>query len=94
MPADVECLHAIFHGDVQGVGFRYTTRRIASTFPELTGMVRNLSDGTVELIAEGSRQDLDALLTAISAKMQSYITTIETTYISSCRRFSAFQIGF
>ena len=40
-----------FSGQVQGVGFRYTVMRIASTL-EVTGHVRNLPDGRVQLIAE------------------------------------------
>ena len=53
MPADQECRRIIFHGRVQGVGFRYTTHRIARGFP-VTGFVRNLTDGTVELVACGT----------------------------------------
>ena len=41
-----------FSGHVQGVGFRYTTRSVASRFA-VTGYVRNLPDGRVELVAEG-----------------------------------------
>ncbi|MBL8829940.1 MAG: acylphosphatase, partial [Planctomycetaceae bacterium] len=42
----------LFHGRVQGVGFRVTTRSIAQRFA-VTGWVRNLPDGSVELLAEG-----------------------------------------
>ena len=38
----------IFTGRVQGVGFRYTTKQIALGF-DVSGTVKNLSDGTVEL---------------------------------------------
>lgn len=57
-------MHAYVEGRVQGVGFRYFVRQQASTLP-LSGWVRNLSDGRVELLAEGNRSDLEALLARI-----------------------------
>ncbi len=52
----------IYSGRVQGVGFRYTTKQIASGF-EITGSVRNLPDGRVELQAMSADADeLDAFL--------------------------------
>jgi len=53
-----------YSGSVQGVGFRYTTKTVAAGF-EVTGMVRNLPDGRVELIAEGTRAELEAFRAAI-----------------------------
>jgi acylphosphatase len=46
------------------VGFRYTTRRVAEGF-DVTGLVRNLLDGRVEVIAEGEREELSAFRQAI-----------------------------
>ena len=57
----MERLHAVIHGDVQGVGFRYFVTRQAQA-RGLSGWVRNRSDGAVELVAEGERSDLDELL--------------------------------
>jgi len=54
----------LYSGQVQGVGFRYTARSVASGF-EVVGTVRNLSDGRVELIAEGMKSELDAFRQAI-----------------------------
>lgn len=54
-------LHATVEGRVQGVGFRYYVRQSTAGL-SVTGWVRNLSDGRVELVAEGSRSDLDTLL--------------------------------
>lgn len=59
-----ERLHAWIEGQVQGVGFRYFVREIAATFP-VTGWVRNLHDGRVELVAEGERGDLEKLIAAV-----------------------------
>ncbi len=53
--------HAIVHGRVQGVSFRYHTRATASTMG-LSGWVRNLPDGTVEVLAQGDERDLRDLL--------------------------------
>jgi acylphosphatase len=57
-------LKVIYSGRVQGVGFRYTTKMTARGF-DVTGTVRNRSDGTVELIAEGERSELEAFRDAI-----------------------------
>ena len=54
----------LYSGRVQGVGFRYTSKRLVMGF-ELTGSVRNLPDGRVELIAEGEKDELDAFRLAI-----------------------------
>ena len=56
----VERLHAVVHGDVQGVGFRYFLMREGQRLG-LRGWVRNRDDGTVEFVAEGSRADLERL---------------------------------
>ncbi|RLC66866.1 MAG: acylphosphatase [Chloroflexi bacterium] len=55
-------LHAVVHGLVQGVNFRYYTIRTAQRLG-LTGWVANRRDGTVETVAEGPRQALEELLT-------------------------------
>jgi acylphosphatase len=57
-------LRVVFSGHVQGVGFRYTAQHYAHQFP-VTGYVRNLVDGSVELLAEGDRNDLTLFLKAI-----------------------------
>ena len=56
--------HVFYTGRVQGVGFRATAAHLARGFP-ITGWVKNLPDGRVELWAEGSRGDVEAFLTAI-----------------------------
>jgi acylphosphatase len=57
-------MQVLYSGQVQGVGFRYTVKSVANGF-DVTGSVRNLSDGGVELIAEGTRDELDAFRQAI-----------------------------
>jgi acylphosphatase len=55
-----------YTGRVQGVGFRYSTRRIAAGF-DVTGTVRNLPDGRVELFLQGERGEVEAMLEAVGA---------------------------
>jgi len=58
------CLRVYYEGTVQGVGFRYTVKALAGGF-DLVGTVRNLNDGRVELVAEGSKDELSAFQQAI-----------------------------
>jgi acylphosphatase len=53
--AFVTCKRLVVHGSVQGVGFRFAARE-AATECSVTGWVRNLPDGTVEIVAQGSPQ--------------------------------------
>jgi acylphosphatase len=57
-----------YSGRVQGVGFRFTSRRVAESFA-VSGFVRNLPDGQVELVAEGEPAVLDAFLAAVRGEM-------------------------
>ena len=57
-------IHIFYAGRVQGVGFRYAVKTVAAGF-EVSGTVRNLSDGRVELVAEGSSAELKAFQQAI-----------------------------
>ena len=59
-------LHAIISGRVQGVGFRFFAARCASRGP-VTGRARNLFNGDVEVVAEGSKQALGEFLTELRA---------------------------
>lgn len=54
----------VYSGHVQGVGFRLTAREVAAGF-DVCGTVRNVPGGDVELIAEGSRHEIDAFRQAI-----------------------------
>jgi len=54
-----------YSGRVQGVGFRGTVRHLARGY-DVTGTVRNLPDGRVEVIAEGAKAELTAFLTGIA----------------------------
>jgi acylphosphatase len=70
--AMMTCKRVHYSGRVQGVGFRYTVRNLAKGFP-VTGFVRNLNDGRVELVVEGQSSDIEAFLQAITQRMAEYI---------------------
>ncbi|MEK6590510.1 MAG: acylphosphatase [Nitrospinota bacterium] len=55
-------VHIIVSGSVQGVYFRANTRRQAQAFG-LNGWVRNKSEGTVEIVAEGEKAKIEKLIT-------------------------------
>ncbi len=57
----MEQIQAVVQGVVQGVGFRYHTRQIAQQLG-VKGFVRNQPDGTVEIVAVGTNDQLNALL--------------------------------
>ena len=57
-------VQVLYEGRVQGVGFRYSARRVAAGF-DLAGYVRNLPDGRVELVASGDEEEVDGFLQAV-----------------------------
>ena len=80
-----------FSGQVQGVGFRYTVMRLAANL-EVTGHVRNLPDGRVQLIAEGASEEIDQLLDGIRDAMGGYIRDEETIEASATGEFRGFNV--
>jgi acylphosphatase len=58
-------LQVFYEGTVQGVGFRWSVRHVAKGF-DVTGWVRNLPDGRVELQATGEEAEVRAFLDAIA----------------------------
>jgi acylphosphatase len=80
-----------FKGHVQGVGFRYTTHSVARGH-NVTGYVRNLPDGRVELVAEGNRHEIDAFLEAIRARLANHIRDERRDIGAATGEFTAFEI--
>ncbi|MCI0376629.1 MAG: acylphosphatase [Gemmataceae bacterium] len=82
------CKRVCYAGRVQGVGFRYTAQRVAQKFP-VSGFVRNLSDGRVELVAQGAGEDVDRFLAAVDSAMTGYIEsqTVQTETIQTLEGF-------
>ena len=64
--------HIVYKGRVQGVGFRFTAQRIAMRY-ELSGYVKNLPDGSVEMFAQGHPNDVADCLRDIDESFGSYI---------------------
>ncbi len=81
----------LYRGMVQGVGFRYTVRWIAARLA-VTGYVRNLPDGRVQLVAEGLPEELDRLLDAVGAQMGQYIRDTSQTARPATGQFDGFRI--
>ena len=82
----------VYSGHVQGIGFRYTTKTVATGF-EITGTIRNLPDGRVELVAEGSRAELDAFRTAIlDAGLAGFIRDEQVSWADVQNEFKGFEI--
>ena len=87
-------IQVFFSGTVQGVGFRFTAERLARRFP-VTGYVRNLEDGRVEVTAEGEEASLVEFLTAIrESGMKDYIQDVEAHWSDSKDCFKRFSIAF
>lgn len=59
----------LIHGKVQGVGFRVNTVRIAHEF-SVKGFIRNLKDGSVELVALGEETKIDSLLAKLKEEFE------------------------
>ena len=82
-----------YSGQVQGVGFRYSVKQLARGF-EVTGMVKNLPDGRVELLAEGARDELEAFRRAIRDEgLDHFIKNEDVAWADAVNEFRGFEIG-
>jgi acylphosphatase len=89
---DREELHAVVHGQVQGVGFRFFVVEHALTLG-LRGYARNRSDDTVEVLAQGPRPALERLLLLLrQGPTSAYITEVTTTWRQPTEHFSGFNV--
>ena len=84
----------LYSGRVQGVGFRATVRYLACGY-DVTGTVRNLPDGRVELIAEGARDELKAFLDGIAtSELSGFIAKQHETWQPAQGNLQGFVIAF
>ena len=82
----------LYSGRVQGVGFRYTAKTVITGF-EISGTVRNLPDGRVELIAEGAPAELESFRAAIhDAGLTGFIHDEQVTWADPKNEFRGFEI--
>ena len=85
-------MQIFYSGHVQGVGFRFTVKAVATGF-EVTGVVRNLPDGRVELVAEGERNELEAFRAAIpDAGLAACIRHEDASWTEARGEFRGFEI--
>ena len=85
-------MQILYSGRVQGVGFRYTIKSLAMGF-EVNGTVRNLPDGRVEFIAEGSRDELLAFQRAVQdSEVGGFIQQEQLSWSQPEGRFRGFEI--
>ena len=82
----------IYSGSVQGVGFRYTVVQVATGF-EVTGTVRNMPDGRVEVIAEGAKDELEAFRQGIQESgLRHFIHQEEAIWSEAANGLRGFEI--
>jgi acylphosphatase len=86
-------LNIFYSGRVQGVGFRYTVKTVAAGF-DISGLIRNLPDGRVELVAEGTSEELAAFRGAIKdAGLAGFIRDEQVTWTDANNDFRGFEIS-
>ena len=84
---------AIVSGRVQGVGFRWFVLEQAQG-QGVRGQVRNLSGGAVEVLAEGERPALDALLDALGqGPSHALVMELKVNWLDEDRRFTKFDVA-
>ena len=91
---DLASVRLIVHGYVQGVYFRDFTSRQAIELG-LTGYVRNLSEGTVEVQAEGERKQLEKLISHLKVgPPAAKVTKVVTNWSEYTGRYSSFSVRY
>jgi len=85
--------HIIFTGQVQGIGFRFTAFGAASRH-KLNGFVRNLRDGSVEMLAQGNSADVDNCVREIEESFAGYVTETKTEVVPFSPQFKNFKITY
>ncbi len=86
-------VHLYYIGRVQGVGFRFTSEDIARDLG-ITGWVKNLRDGRVEVIAEAEEDKLKDFLTRINKYFSRYIQDTDIEWLAATGEFKDFEIRF
>ena len=89
----MERMTVYYSGRVQGVGFRATVRYLACGY-DVTGSVRNLPDGRVELIAEGTRGELESFLKGVAeSELSGFIAKQHESWSAAQGNLRGFVIG-
>ena len=82
-----------YAGRVQGVGFRFTAQRVAAGY-DVTGYVRNLPDGRVEMIIEGDPDQVEVALDDLADRMADYIRQTQIDQSPATGEFDDFGVRF
>ena len=87
-------VHCIVKGYVQGVGYRYFAMRQAEKL-QITGYVRNLANGDVEVFAEGEEEDIEQFVQELKkGPAFAHVQEIEVTRSPYEHRFDTFSVKF
>jgi len=86
-----EQLHIQYSGKVQGIGFRQTVKTFAKELG-LTGWVKNLRDGRVEILAEGTSSNLDKLIEMLKEQFEGYILNTDVRRQKAQGKFHDFTV--
>lgn len=81
----------LISGQVQGVGFRYTSAQVARRF-DVAGWVRNLPDGRVELHIQGQSDELEQYLYSLKSEIHGRISEIEKVVADPDLAMRSFEI--
>ena len=86
-------LHVVVEGHVQGVGYRYFVQEVAAGL-NVTGWVRNrMDDGSVEVVAEGQRENLEKLLVALRRGPRSaYVSDLHFDWLPATEEYADFRV--
>ena len=82
-----------FYGNVQGVGFRWTTWNLAKNH-DVTGYVRNMPDGSVECLVEGQNDKIVIFIEELTQRMGSFIRKTTCQAAPASGGYVDFSIAF
>lgn len=86
--------HIFYSGRVQGVGFRYETEALAHRIG-VVGWVKNLQDGRVEVVCEGSKQKMDQFLAELQGgSLGRHIQKTDCRWENPTHEFDDFRVEF
>jgi len=85
--------HIYFLGRVQGVGFRYTCKTVAQRYA-VSGWVKNLSDGSVEMVVEGQRAAIRSYVDDVCDSTHGRVEDIQVSKTDGTNEFRGFGISY
>jgi len=85
--------HILYSGAVQGVGFRFIVQKSALNL-DLTGWVKNLPSGSVEILVNGPKERIEKLCNMVEEYFDGHVRNKEIQFTSSDVKFEDFQIYY